>query len=139
MRAAGTFNVESFVPAEVAGEPAPEQAITTGLPVGVARMEKRYQGEVIGRSATLFVAAYDQEAGAGTYVAMESFQGSLHDRAGAFNFAHAATTTGSDRAAELFTIVPASGAGDLVGITGAGGIAIDPDGTHRIWFDYDLA
>ncbi|WP_324615422.1 DUF3224 domain-containing protein [Streptomyces sp. NRRL S-920] len=35
-------------------------------------------------------------------------------------------------------IVPGSGTGELAGITGTGGIAIDPDGTHRIWFDYDL-
>ncbi|MGG2465044.1 DUF3224 domain-containing protein [Streptomyces sp. RGM 3693] len=34
--------------------------------------------------------------------------------------------------------VPGSGTGELVGITGVGGIAVDPDGTHRIWFDYDL-
>lgn len=138
MRAAGTFSVESFVPADVAGEPAAEQVITTGTPVGVARMEKRYAGEVTGRSATLFVAAFDQQAGVGTYVAMESFEGSLNGSAGTFNFAHAATTSGSDRAGDLFTIVPASGTGELTGVTGAGGISIDADGTHRIWFDYQL-
>lgn len=86
----------------------------------------------------MFTAAYDQESGVGTYVAMESFEGSLHGRSGAFNFVHSATTSGSDRSAEFFHIVPASGTGDLAGISGTGGLAVDADGTHRIWLEYEL-
>ncbi|MEV4612975.1 DUF3224 domain-containing protein [Kitasatospora sp. NPDC049258] len=134
MRASGTFSVKSFVPTELV--PAP--AIGTNLPVGVATLEKSFEGEVVGRSATLFTAAFDQETGVGTYVAMESFEGSLNGREGAFNFAHSATTSGSDRTAEFFTIVPASGTGELAGIRGGGGLAVDADGTHRMWFDYEL-
>ncbi|MGW0883208.1 DUF3224 domain-containing protein [Streptomyces sp. NPDC002671] len=134
MRADGTFTAKAFVPTELK----PEPAISTGLPVGVATMEKHYDGEVAGRSATLFTAAFDQNTGVGTYVAMESFEGSLNGRDGAFNFVHSATTSGSDRTAEFFTIVPSSGIGELAGITGTGGMAVDADGTHRIWFDYDL-
>lgn len=134
MRANATFTVKAFVPTGLT----PEPAVPTGLPVGVATMEKHFEGEVAGRSATLFTAAFDQAAGVGTYVAMESFEGSLHGRSGAFNFVHSATTTGTDRTAEFFTLVPSSGTGDLTGITGAGGIAVDADGTHRIWFDYTI-
>ncbi|MET7451499.1 DUF3224 domain-containing protein [Streptomyces sp. NPDC005574] len=134
MRAAGTFTVEAFVPTELK----PDPAVPTGLPVGVATMEKRFEGEVTGRSATLFTAAFDQETGVGTYVAMESFEGSLRGRTGAFNFVHSATTSGSDRTAEFFTIVPTSGTQELAGISGAGGLAVDADGTHRVWFDYEL-
>jgi hypothetical protein len=134
MRADGTFTVKAFVPTELV----PEPAVPTGLPVGVATIEKHFEGEVTGRSATLFTAAYDQTTGVGTYVAMESFEGSLNGRAGAFNFAHSATTTGSDRTAAFFTIVPSSGTGELTGISGSGGITVDADGTHRVWFDYDL-
>jgi hypothetical protein len=134
MRADGTFTVKAFVPTELV----PEPAVPTGLPVGVATIEKHFEGEVTGRSATLFTAAYDQTTGVGTYVAMESFEGSLNGRAGAFNFAHSATTSGSDRTAAFFTIVPSSGTGELTGISGGGGIAVDADGTHRVWFDYDL-
>jgi hypothetical protein len=134
VRATGTFKVVAFTPAELAAEP----AIATGLPVGVAMMEKRYEGEVEGRSATLFTAAFDQSSGLGTYVAMESFEGSVGGVSGSFNFAHSATTTGADRSDEFFTIVPSSGTGELAGIRGAGGMAIDSDGTHRIWFEYEL-
>jgi len=126
--------VVAFTPAELS----PEPAVATGLPVGVATMEKRYEGEVQGRSATLFTAAFDQSSGIGTYVAMESFEGSVDGVEGAFNFAHSATTGGTDRSGEYFTIVPASGTGALAGIRGAGGMAIEPDGTHRIWLEYEL-
>jgi hypothetical protein len=51
---------------------------------------------------------------------------------------HSATTSGSDRGNEFFLIVPASGTGELAGITGTGGMAIDADGTHRMWFEYEL-
>ncbi|MFF7210996.1 DUF3224 domain-containing protein [Streptomyces sp. NPDC008238] len=134
MRAAGTFSVTSFVPTELV----PEPAVATGTPVGVAMIDKTFEGEVTGRSSTLFTAAYDQASGIGTYVAMESFEGVLNGREGTFNFAHSATTSGSDRAAEFFVVVPTSGTGELAGITGTGGLAVDEDGTHRIWFDYDL-
>jgi hypothetical protein len=36
------------------------------------------------------------------------------------------------------TMEPASGTGELAGICGAGGMAVDADGTHRIWFDHEL-
>ncbi|WNM33264.1 DUF3224 domain-containing protein [Streptomyces sp. Li-HN-5-11] len=134
MRASGTFTVQSFTPTDLK----PEPDVSTALPVGVARMEKSFAGEITGRAATLFTAAFDQATGVGTYVAMESFEGSVHGRAGAFNFVHSATTTGSDRTAEFFTIVPSSGTGDLAGIDGAGGMTVDADGTHRVWFDYEL-
>ncbi|MFG2311440.1 DUF3224 domain-containing protein [Streptomyces sp. NPDC048566] len=134
MRATATFTVKAFVPTEVK----PEPAVSTGLPVSVATMEKHFEGEVVGRAATLFTAAFDQSTGVGTYVAMESFEGSLQGRDGSFNFAHSATTSGSDRTAEFFTVVPSSGTGELAGISGTGGMAVDADGTHRIWFDYQL-
>lgn len=135
MRATGIFEVSTFAPTTVG----PEPAVTTALPVGVATMEKKYAGEIVGRSATLFTSAFDPERGVGTYVAMESFEGTVDGRSGAFNFVHSATTRGTNREGEFFAIVPASGTGDLAGITGAGGMVVDTDGTHRIWFDYELA
>jgi hypothetical protein len=126
--------VVAFTPTELS----PDPAVATGLPVGVSTMRKHYEGAVSGRSATLFTAAFDQSTGVGTYVAMESFEGTVDGRTGAFNFAHSATTGGTDRGEEFFTIVPSSGTGELSGIHGAGGMAIDADGTHRIWFEYEF-
>jgi hypothetical protein len=135
VRTAGTFTVSGFAPTPVT----PVPAIETAVPVGIATMAKTFAGEITGRAATLFTAAYDQASGVGTYVAMESFEGTLAGRAGAFNFVHSATTLGGDRQHEHFVIVPGSGTADLAGINGTGGMAVDEDGTHRIWFEYELA
>jgi hypothetical protein len=134
MRANGTFSVKAFNPTSIA----PEPAIETALPVGVALMVKHYEGAIEGRSATVFTAAFDQAAGVGTYVAMESFAGTVAGREGAFNFVHSASTSGADRTAGYFAIVPSSGTGQLAGISGTGDLGIDPDGTHRIWLDYEI-
>jgi hypothetical protein len=133
MRVTGTFEVADITPAQV-----PDPDIKTGLPVGVATMRKTFSGGVSGRSATIFTAAYDPATDTGTYVAMESFEGSLDGNHGAFNFAHSATTQGNGGGADYLVIVPASGTGALAGIHGTGGLTIDAGGTHRIWFDYGL-
>ncbi len=134
MEATGTFTVTAFVPAEVVVEP----VVVTALPVGVATMTKIFDGEIAGQAATVFTAAFDQDSGTGTYLAMESFEGVIADRAGSFNFLHSATTSGRDRSDPFFLIVPHSGTGELAGITGTGEITVDADGTHHLRLDYDL-
>lgn len=135
MHVTGEFRVSSFTPSAL--NPSPID-VPTGLPTSVATMETHYQGQVTGRSATIFTSAFDHQRGVGTYVAMESFDGSLDGVTGTFNFVHGATTSGSDRTDEHFLIVPFSGTGDLASIRGSGGVAIDDDGVHRIWFDFEL-
>ncbi|MFC9893703.1 DUF3224 domain-containing protein [Nocardia sp. NPDC127579] len=134
MKVIGTFAVTAFDPTDVV----PDPPIATALPVGVVTMRKEFAGELGGSSATLFTSAFDMTSGAGTYFAMESFEGVLGDRAGAFNFVHSATTSGTDRSHEFFLIVPNSGTGELAGITGTGGLSVDAEGGHHIWFDYEL-
>src|SRR5687767_6227017 len=115
MKATGTFSVAAFVPTDLV----PDPPIATALPVGIVTMEK-------------------VSTGAGTYIAMESFEGTLGGKTGAFNFVHSATTGGTDRTNEFFLIVPNSGTGELAGITGTGGLSVDTEGGHHIWLDYDL-
>lgn len=133
MHAEATFSVSDFAPA-----PVPAPGITTNLPVGVATMAKTFTGAIEGRSETLFTSAFDPTNSVGTYVALESFAGTVDGREGAFNVIHSASTTGTDRADEHFRIVPGSGTGALASISGTGGIAVDADGTHRFWLDYAL-
>jgi hypothetical protein len=134
MEASGTFSVTSFVPTSVV----PDPLITTALPVGLSQMEKSYHGEIAGRSATLFTAAFDQALGVGSYIALEAFEGTVGGRSGTFNFLHSAATSGADRSDEFFAIVASSGTAELAGIRGTGGLAVDPDGTHRVWLVYEL-
>jgi hypothetical protein len=137
MRVDGEFSVRMFTPAELTPadlSTAPAE-VTTAVAVGVALMEKQFTGGIEGRSRTVFTSAFDQGTGVGSYVALESFEGSVGGRRGCFNFLHTATTHGSDRVHDLCVVVPGSGTGELTSMAGVGGLAIDPDGTHRIWFD----
>jgi hypothetical protein len=134
MHAESTFEVVEFVPSDYVSP------VTTGLPVGHAHMVKQFTGDLDGRATTQFSFAFDATSGVGTYVAMEAFKGSLGGRAGAFAFAHSATTDGTspERLSELFVIAPGSGSGELAGLTGTGSMQIDEDGTHRLLLDYEL-
>ncbi|SEM42336.1 DUF3224 domain-containing protein [Streptacidiphilus jiangxiensis] len=139
MRANGTFSVVSMEPVP-AGELSDKLSgtVVTALATGVSIMEKHFAGAIEGRSETIFTAAFDAARGIGTYLALESFEGTVDGHAGTFNFAHSASTTGADRQSEFFVLVPGSGTGGLAGIAGTGGMTVDADGTHRIWLDYTL-
>ena len=130
MRASGTFEVTDMRPTDWAPD------ISTGLPTAHMHLAKTYGGDVEGRSITQFSAAFDPATGVGTYVAMESFGGSVGGRAGAFNFAHAASTSGTDRTDEYGVVVPGSGTGELTGITGTVRLT-GPDG-HTLELEYEL-
>ena len=132
MRATSTFTTSDFKPEER------EQAVVTAVDVGVMTFAKTFAGDIDGRAETLFTSAYSHETATGTYLAMESFAGSIDGRSGTVNIAHTATTTGADRTHHLMVIVPASGTGELAGITGTGSLDIDPDGTHHFTLDYEL-
>jgi hypothetical protein len=129
--ATGAFSVTEFTPTDYAS------AVETALPIGHSHMVKTFTGAVEGRSLTQFSFAFSPETGAGTYVAMEAFEGTVDGRRGTFNFAHSATTSGSDRTDEFFLIVPNSGTGELAGIRGGGAVVVDADG-ERMVFDYTL-
>jgi hypothetical protein len=114
--------------------------IATALPVGHAHMRKTFAGGLEGRAVTQFTSAFDMATGVGTYLAMESIEGVLDGRSGAFNLVHSATTDGVSphRLSEFMLIVPGSGTGELVGLTGTGTMRVDEDGTHHLDLDYEL-
>ncbi|MEN0127902.1 MAG: DUF3224 domain-containing protein [Brevundimonas sp.] len=131
MHLEATFTTTQFTPADVT----PADPVVTGVSVGAATFEKRFAGDVVGRSATLFTSAFDPGRGQGTYVAIESFEGTVGGRSGTFAFTHAASTHGTDRFDDYFALVPGSGTGGLAGITGSGALWVDDDGTHRLRLD----
>jgi Protein of unknown function (DUF3224) len=132
MHATSTFTTSDIKPEER------ETTVATGVDVGLMTFAKTFVGDIDGRAETLFTSAYSYATGTGTYLAMESFAGTIAGRSGTVNIAHTATTTGEDRSHHLMVIVPTSGTGELTGITGTGSLDIDPDGTHHFTLDYEL-
>ncbi len=135
MEANATFTVSDFT--HIGGPP----EIRAGLAISHSHMVKSFDGQIDGRSLTEFTGAFCQQTSTGTYVAMESFEGSVNGLEGTFLFAHMNTVDGGAVRDEdhLLVIVPASGTQELTGIRGGGRISVDDDGTHRITLSYEFA
>ena len=74
--------------------------------------------------------------GSAGYVAMEQFTGKLNGRSGTFALQHSGTMTRGTPQLSV-TVVPDSGTGQLVGLSGQMAIKID-DGKHSYNFEYTL-
>lgn len=116
----------------------PQEPGATAGEAAVHRMslDKRYRGalEAVGKGEML--AVHGDVKGSAGYVAMERVTGTLDGRAGSFAILHRGVM---DRGAPdlLITVVPDSGTGELVGISGRMGITIDA-GKHSYDFEYEL-
>jgi hypothetical protein len=104
--------------------------------LGRMTIDKQIHGdlEATGKG-TMLTAGTDVKGSAG-YVAIERVTGTLHGRAGTFVLQH--TGTMNRGAFQLsITVVPDSGTGQLVGLTGKFNITI-ADGKHSYDFEYTL-
>jgi hypothetical protein len=127
--ASGSFDVK-LTPQEGADK-------AEGDAVGRMSIDKQFYDdlEAIGRGAML--AASTAVKGSAGYVAIEKVSGTLDGRSGTFVLQHSGTM--SRGAPQLtITVVPDSGTGELVGLTGKMAINI-VDGKHYYEFDYVLA
>jgi hypothetical protein len=128
-RASGPFDVK-LVP-----QPADDKDQDPNL--ARFRLDKQFHGELEAVSqGTMLSAATDVKGSAG-YVAIEKVTGSLGGRKGSFVLQHNGIM---DRGAPSLTIsvVPDSGTGELVGLTGRMTIEIAPGGKHAYAFEYSL-
>lgn len=75
--------------------------------------------------------------GSGGYVAIERVNGALRGRHGTFVLLHQGTMKRSRDFKLMIAVVPDSGTGQLVGLTGTMAIVIK-DGNHSYEFDYAL-
>jgi hypothetical protein len=106
--------------------------------VGRLSIDKQFRGdlEATSKGEMLAVSSSSVKGSAG-YVAMEQVSGTLHGRSGGFALQHSGSLTRG--AAELsVTVVPDSGTGQLVGLSGRMTIEI-ADGKHSYAFEYTLA
>lgn len=115
-------------------KPDSKEAETAKL--GRMSIDKQFHGDLEATSQGEMLSAMSEVKGSGGYVAMERVNGTLHGRSGTFVLQHSGTMTrGVPRMS--VTVVPDSGTGDLVGLTGSMNIVIDA-GKHSYEFEYSL-
>jgi len=124
--AKGTFDVELVPgPAELGG--------------AVSRYElvKTFQGDFVGTGKGVMLWGGDPSIGEAGYVAIELVTGVLNGREGSFLLQQFGTmSSGShDLRSE---VVPGSGLGEVVGISGTLNLVIAEDGTHFYELNFEL-
>lgn len=105
---------------------------------GIGRMsiDKTFTGDLEGSSKGEMLSAMTPVKGSAGYVAIERVEGTLAGKSGTFDLMHFATmAAGGQR--QIIEVVPGSGTGELVGLSGALQIIIE-DGKHAYEFEYDL-
>lgn len=128
-RASGVFEVKL-------SPQAPEDK-TEDAPLSRMLIDKKFHGDLDATSKGQMLAAGASVKGSAGYVAMERVSGTLHGRSGTFVLQHSGTMTRGAQHLSI-TVVPDSGAGQLVGLAGKMAIII-ADGKHSYDFEYTFA
>lgn len=128
MHASGTFEVKIT--------PVASDEMAEGSALGRMSIDKQFHGDIEGISKGEMLTAGTQVKGSAAYSAIERVIGTLEGRTGTFALQH---TGIMDRGKPQLTItvVPDSGTGGLVGLTGTMTIDLSGGG-HAYTFDYAL-
>jgi hypothetical protein len=114
--------------------PDDDSAAATG--VGRMTIDKQFHGDLEATSKGQMLAVRTAVDGSAGYVAMERVTGTLHGRTGTFALQHSGVMTRGTPGLSV-TVVPDSGTGELVGLTGKMGIQIE-GGKHSYELEYTL-
>ena len=126
MHASGTFTVK------LEGQTDPE----ADPQLGRRTIDKQFEGDLQAVSKGQMLSANTDTKGSAGYVAIEKVTGKLSGRSGSFVLQHSGTMTRGVPQLSV-TVVPDSGTGELVGLTGTMQINIS-EGKHSYQFDYTL-
>lgn len=129
MKISGTFEV-NIQPENL--------SMTAKDDIQLARMslDKTFAGELSAHSLGEMISAVSTTPGSAGYVAIEQVSGSLSGKKGSFVLQHYGVMNRGDSHLTL-TVVPDTGTGDLVGLSGSMEIRIE-DGQHYYDFEYAL-
>lgn len=108
--AVGEFDVKIGAPDMI---PVPDGA----SPIGRHVLEKEYRGGLLGHATGEMLTSGQPKIGEATYVAIESFVGTLEGRKGGFALAHFGQMHAGGEELRI-SISPGSGTGELSGIQG---------------------
>jgi hypothetical protein len=126
--AGGSFDVK--LTPQALGHPA------EGALLGRMLIDKQFHGDLEATSIGEMLSAGTDVKGSAGYVAIERVSGTLHGHGGSFVLQHSGTMTRGAPQLSV-TVVPDSGTGGLIGITGSMSISI-VEGKHLYAFDYAL-
>jgi hypothetical protein len=126
--ATGTFEVKLT--------PQPSEEKSEDATLGRMTIEKQIHGDLEATSKGQMLTAGTSVKNSAGYVAIERVTGTLHGRTGSFILQHTGTMTRGAFQLSI-TVVPDSGTGQLVGLTGTMKIMIT-DGKHSYDFAYFL-
>lgn len=129
IHAVGTFEVKL-------NPQKPDDPVAESANLGRMLIDKQFHGDLDATSKGEMLAAMSDVKGSAGYVAMERVTGSLNGHSGSFVLQHSGTMTRGVPQLSV-TVVPDSGTGQLVGLTGKMTIII-ADGKHSYEFDYTL-
>ena len=123
-------------PFEVQMKPLEQTEPAPGGTLGRLSLDKQFHGDLEAVGQGQMLTALSEVKGSAGYVAIERVTGTLHGRTGSFALQHAGLM---DRGAQSLqiTIVPDTGTGELVGITGTLKIRIE-DKKHFYDLDYEF-
>lgn len=100
-------------------------------------LDKTYLGDLEGMAKGQMLAAGTAVKGSGAYVAIEKVTGTLHGRTGTFILQHVGIM--AQNVPQLaINVVPDSGTGELIGLSGKMTIIIAPGGKHSYDFEYTV-
>ncbi len=112
------------------------EGLTEGAKLGRRSINKTTTGDLVATTFGQMLSAGTDVSGSAGYVAIEHVDGLLHGRRGTFVLQHSGTMDRGSPSLRV-TVVPDSGTGELVGLTGTFQIII-ADGKHRYEFAYQL-
>ncbi|WP_176040650.1 DUF3224 domain-containing protein [Burkholderia stabilis] len=121
-------------PFEVKLNPESLSSVAENSGLGRMSLDKHYHGDLEAASHGEMLAFRSNVQGSAGYVAMEAVQGVLGGRQGSFVLQHSSTMT-RGQPKQSITVVPDSGTGELLGLSGSMTINID-NGQHSYRFDY---
>lgn len=129
MRASGTFEVKLAL---VGNDSTPD-----GPNLGRMTMDKTFQGDFVGiGKGEMITAAGTTVKESAAYSAVERLTGALHGRKGSFALQHTGIMDRGKPSLHI-TVVPDSGTGELLGLTGTLQIIIDGK-QHSYVFEYSV-
>ncbi|MBL8206414.1 MAG: DUF3224 domain-containing protein [Blastocatellia bacterium] len=127
MTASGTFDVKL----------APQGDNSEDVLLGRMTLDKQFHGDLHATSKGQMLTAMTAEKGSAGYVAIEKVSGTLHGRKGTFVLQHSGTMKRGEQQLSI-AVVPDSGTGELVGLSGKMTIKIE-EGKHFYEFQYTIA